>query len=801
MQLSARQNSPGRPGFTLIEICIVLMILGILIGAFSPIYRYYLDVRQEKTTERRLAIVTAAIGDFRSLYGRYPCPARTDLVRGVPGYGSEPGAGPPDLRCNIAVPPPPVGVCANGVCVTPTMRDDDFDFVMNVDPLGRTLQVRIGSLPFRILNLSEEDTYDGEGNRFTYAVTESLTSPSLFRDEDGGIHILNPGFGNLVDPAASAHFVIVSHGRNGAGAIGAAGGNMPVPSCPVGFMEGFNCDPVGFGGAVYVAAQRNSDPTSFSYFDDRISYFTMQQLPLWELMSTTVDPHIRTKAAGLLGFGTNLFGTPLVETAHVQGGAGVFDDPDTDLETEGRILTENLCSIDSQNNPYLPPPAAPLTRNPLYKQDCFPSSRIAGQLAQGEGLRCPAGQFMIGIENNAPVCSTEVWLRCPRTVPPALPLVLVGFKADGSLDCAPLPPGPCSQQNIPVCAGSVPSFFTMVPTPGTPGPIAPHLSTFLTPVVGVSRRETWQCNGLVDTDGAGVETGSWRFISGTGVCNCTPGVAGVPPPNPIVTTGCGTGYSGNQTCQKQRFCPAGTVSTVCNRTACVCVPFVQKQDLACPAGLTCPVGWTPPNSACRWQTRNWQCPAATWTAWTPTNNCVCEPQPPKTRTVSCPQGYKGPGYVQTSVFTCPAQPAPPAAAIPGTWGPWLPAIPNPPTAPQCTCEINTETREEDCPNGIPGTFTQTRNWTCPGGAGGAGVWSAWAPVVPWPGPVPPPECPIPPPVVYTWKLPSGGGISATASVGAQAGSACTLIGASGSCFIRLSSGSYMNYNGCVCGGS
>ena len=86
--LKAKHHN-NQSGFTLIEMAIVILILGVGIAAFVPLYNVHLKKERVEATQKHVEMATEAIGHFRSLYGRYPCPASLTDDRDDSSYGRE----------------------------------------------------------------------------------------------------------------------------------------------------------------------------------------------------------------------------------------------------------------------------------------------------------------------------------------------------------------------------------------------------------------------------------------------------------------------------------------------------------------------------------------------------------------------------------------------------------------------------------------------------------------------------------------------------------------------------------------
>ena len=186
-------------GFTLIEICIVIMVIGVLMAAFFPAYGLYVKEVQKKKLEMTFTTVRGALADYiiddpldaaDGAEKRYPCPSSLSAQVGTPEYGTE----------NCVLRNAPAGTCSGGVCVVAGSG-------------GRN--ILIGTVPTRTLGLASADMNDPYGNRLAYAVTADLTVPNAVAN-------LSAAGSITVNDEATAitntgQFVLLSHGRDGAG--------------------------------------------------------------------------------------------------------------------------------------------------------------------------------------------------------------------------------------------------------------------------------------------------------------------------------------------------------------------------------------------------------------------------------------------------------------------------------------------------------------------------------------------------------------------------------------------------------
>ncbi len=82
-------NKKNNAGFTLIELTFVILIFGLLIAMFSPLYNLYLKNQAELTTQQNTQLLISEITEFLTVNGRYPCPAPPAVAREDIFYGRE----------------------------------------------------------------------------------------------------------------------------------------------------------------------------------------------------------------------------------------------------------------------------------------------------------------------------------------------------------------------------------------------------------------------------------------------------------------------------------------------------------------------------------------------------------------------------------------------------------------------------------------------------------------------------------------------------------------------------------------
>lgn len=752
MQLMLKHKNKTRTrtgGFTLIEMALVIMIIGIGVAAFAPLYGLYIKEQRLQTTRNNIEAITSALGSYRSVHGRYPLPAPV-VARANAGYGHESGAAPlpPGL-------PPAPGVGPGGL--DPALRvfisqgQRNLPNYLNPYVAGNPTinnlppPVRTGFVPFRILGLDESVSYDGHGNHIMYALTEHLGFDVTYRPSEGGIDILDPLNQTVVNPPGAADYVVFSMGENENGAFTASGAQFP---CAAG-RDTMNCS-FPKAQARFRQSEQNTT-TAANQFDDVLSYFIQTEVPLWQISATPgFENSIHNKPAGDVGFAFNPLSFPVGVQSQVLGDVLAQDDPATDdndplttTDIEGYVLGKQLCS--SGNN-------------------CFNIDLITGSLANPTGgMECPAddldgvGTYMVGIMNGRPICENDITSGCYTAR-----MVLAGFDPlnNNAPVCRPVgPQAGCPQTNVTLCSGTPSQASVVIPTVAS-GTIARAPAAGY---IGHSRAEDWQCNN-----------GSWSRVNATGVCICTPSQ------NRVIN--CVPGFNGglNQICTMDCSTipptPLGCTPTPPPANSnpiiyppgsgCTCTNQYQRNNLYCPPGHS------PPNPNVQpYEDRTFTCSNPTSGSWSPwvQHNWPCTCGATTTQVVTCPTPLIG-SYTQTNTYNCNTM----------QWNGWTPATP---PVGACTCVPSVTTRTGPCPVGQVGSITYQDTVNCPAATVTTITTSN--------------TCGPPPPVSCTIKSNGAPTLSSTPTPNVI-GTSCTCGSASVASCHAGSAPNYNKYFGCPC---
>ena len=231
------KSSARQGGYTLIEMAIAIIIFGAVIAVAMPLYERWKEKSKIDDTKTTTLEIERAMESFRSVRGRYPCPARYTAAPGDVDYGTE-------TTCSTTALAP--GSCINGLCYEKSERTVDL---YSRDATGKKVKTTVtplvirGSVPFRALGLPERKSIDEYGGRYSYAVTQPLTDKAKYNVNAGGISVVDgnePSANSLVEPKGSAHYFIFSHGPDNIGAYSSYG--VLISECKGPMLDNENCN-------------------------------------------------------------------------------------------------------------------------------------------------------------------------------------------------------------------------------------------------------------------------------------------------------------------------------------------------------------------------------------------------------------------------------------------------------------------------------------------------------------------------------------------------------------------------------
>lgn len=697
-------------GYTLVEMAIILVVVGMFIAVGYPLYDHYISKTKYDQTLITQIKIDKALESFKDIHGRYPCPAPLNAAPGNINYGRE--------TCgNTGT---AAGTCIGGLCFEQSPRtievtiteDDGAESTQNIRP-----RVIRGSVPFRTLGIMEEDSYDAYGGRFGYAVTQLLTRQDTFRVERGGIEVVDgrePNPNSLVDPPASALYYVFSAGPDNVGAYSRDGFLLSECDGPMHDNQNCNTDAT-HSEAVYRHTLRSTVPiehydaskgtpgggglgaTENTHFDDFAAYVGIGNPPIWE-KTEDIDSN-DPQPINL----TNSVIPKVMIGEDIKLDKRDKEDPALKVNVLGDVL---LTPAGSQ------PGQARL--NEICDENtanCIKPQLLDGYFDDPDRLRCATdstGPAPIGVDRRVVRCVPPI-VSCPGEQ------LLRGFDEDRMPVCEEYSVARCSEQPHSLC-----NTVLYLPNNASIGAV-------VTLTAGASRRQSFTCTRNPDNKDDGI----WVDGAASGVCNCTPGVK-------RVTTPCAANMQGEIVEDVTTTCPDGKTTRKQVSNSCMCVPSTRTNTHPCPANFTgtrktrttvtcvgnkpviktveientctcnprtlnrtqaCPAGFTGRIN----QSRTVQCPDGSLTNWTNVSNtCACRPS--YTQQVACPTGMNIGSITETCSYSCNT------TNLTAT-GPTCRETSN-----TCSCRDNTAITQESCGNGYTGQVLVTTKTVCPGGA-------------------------------------------------------------------------------------
>ncbi len=242
MTVFKKQNRiHSESGFSLIEVAIALMVIGILMASAIQTYRIYSIQRQENDTKNHISVVQAALSKYLEKYGKLPRPADRNIPIGTILSGKE--AAIPTTLCTVST--------ATSCLAT-----------------GGT--VYVGDVPFSTLGIHYKNTLDPFGGKLTYAVTATLTDPTTFSDNGGGIRVLaDNGTDIFAGTTPKAQFFVFSAGPDNQGTYSSSG--VMIAACGAAGTNG--TDTENCNGDLIFRSNYDTNPANLDTFHKYVRYF------------------------------------------------------------------------------------------------------------------------------------------------------------------------------------------------------------------------------------------------------------------------------------------------------------------------------------------------------------------------------------------------------------------------------------------------------------------------------------------------------------------------------------------------
>ncbi|MDX2113471.1 MAG: prepilin-type N-terminal cleavage/methylation domain-containing protein [Alphaproteobacteria bacterium] len=236
-------------GFTLLELSVVLLVLSLMLGGLLAVMTQETRISKTEELKQKMDAIEYALVSYskRSDTQRLPCPANPTLAVGHVDFGF---AGNPNCKTGT------------GNRALPTALSDSA--------------IAIGTVPVRTIGLPDEYAFDPWGNRFSYAVSISITHanalavyPVTFPDVNSIVVESVSGF-----PIGNFSVVIISHGPNGYGAFTRTGVRRNVTTADVNEISNSAWD--GSDDALsntLISGHDSNSSLTMTGFDDIVRYY------------------------------------------------------------------------------------------------------------------------------------------------------------------------------------------------------------------------------------------------------------------------------------------------------------------------------------------------------------------------------------------------------------------------------------------------------------------------------------------------------------------------------------------------
>lgn len=409
--VSTRNGSDFEPGFTLVEMSIVLLVSGIILIPLIMLYYQYDRNQKILITKDNISNAESGLAIFSPV--RFPCPSDRSLASNDPLYGSDvctnPGFTLTDVPdCNTT------GDVGQGICKVRGIRDtaDDTDGQAG----NGTEYVLVGGVPTYsentpIYGITSARVVDGWGRRLTYAVSFTSSRPNRTTGLDifknGLVSVVDEWGNNTAGTNGDAQYVIFSSGETG---LGAYSDNGIFTNCNIATSDGENCD----GDTVFRQALANSEAAGANFYDDRLTAVNFGSADLWLNVTDNANKptsHMRPFFTGAVGVHKSDPGS------NAPSGATIMLDVDGSIKAKA-IRSDQLCNFDGT--------------------ECLNTNSTTGFFGNRQvGVNtCPNGQIMTGISDGAVQCVSAT-LSLPNTgsIDCDAGAWLVGIRSDGAIMC------------------------------------------------------------------------------------------------------------------------------------------------------------------------------------------------------------------------------------------------------------------------------------------------------------------------------------------------------------------------------
>lgn len=329
-------------GFTLIELTIVIVIIGILLAILAPLYGNFIQQQRASHLQNDLDTVRGALSEFIQ---HQECPEQ------IIGNSGVTITNPTDAQC-IANGYAHLVNEANGgtdaaryPCpADPTLSTADPNYGVENCSLPITSGVMIGAVPTTTLGISQAFMIDPYNNKYTYAVDQSVTAQNAMLNNaatpvgDVKIDIGTLGGTGTVKTVDSL-FALYSHGQSGQGAYSDEGSLIV---CGTG-LDSENCNGTSADNVFHF---EHGFAHGTEFYDDTLVFSLVdEQDDEWWVATEEAGINIIHRNPGNVGIGTTTipaFKLDVVGDSRFTGNMGVNKAPDSNMSVDvsGRVRAD-----------------------------------------------------------------------------------------------------------------------------------------------------------------------------------------------------------------------------------------------------------------------------------------------------------------------------------------------------------------------------------------------------------------------------------------------------------------------------
>ena len=397
--MKTRLSYGNQSGFSLIEVALAVLVIGILVGSALATYNVYMVARKDNDTKARIETIQSALSKYVASEGVYPLPADRDIPIGTAGFGKSVAA--VTLPCNTS---------PQKACVTTGVAN-----------------VYVGDVPFATLGIRYENMLNSYGRKMTYAVSQPLTvSAATFTDAGGVINPITIDASGTQYPGGPpnnpfAHYFVFSSGPDGEGAYNLAGNLVAACGTAANGTDFENCN----GDNVFRSNYDNNIANAATTYKKIVRNYAAgaTQFDDWSGYKNTSNVGLWNEAPGLGQLTNSNGGNVLVGTPAFNVGCGAapcVNPPKTKLEVQGAVKatelrTGRLC----YNTGACPLGGAGLPRNQLSPAhfgivpngtvpNVSGSANATSKGNDGGGILCGQNKSMRGWQNGDELCNNSV---------------------------------------------------------------------------------------------------------------------------------------------------------------------------------------------------------------------------------------------------------------------------------------------------------------------------------------------------------------------------------------------------------